>query len=106
MIQRSSLPDSLRLSSGETLKPVIGGHLENEPFLTVEHSGVDVRQNGWGNELHETQERSLVVNEAKRRKLKYRTVGVLSRNLCGKLDLHYRPYTSSVWIFVQTTKGE
>ena len=38
MIQRSNLPDEIKLPTGETLKCVIGGHLENKPFLTVEHS--------------------------------------------------------------------
>lgn len=38
-----NLPDSIRLKTGETLKPVIGGHLELTPFLTI----VDVKKNGW-----------------------------------------------------------
>lgn len=98
---RCTLPDEIRLPTGEILMPVIGGHLGQQPFLTVEHSHVDVRQNGWANGLVGNQERRLIIGEAKRQKLKYRVVSVLSRELRGKLDLHQRPYTPNKWVFVQ-----
>ncbi len=92
----NSLPDSVTLPTGEVLKPVIGGHLCQKPFLTV----VDVTKNGWLADLPISEEKAIIA-EAKRQKLKYRRVAVLSRNLRGKLDLHHRPYTPTVWIFVQ-----
>ena len=101
MLTRSTLPDSITLGGGEVLAPVIGGHLEQEPFLTVAHSGVDVKQNGWANGLFESQERRLIISEAKRQGLKYRVVGVLSRNLRGKRDLGGQPYQPSVFVFVE-----
>ena len=104
MIRRTELPDTIILPSGETLEPVIGGYLENNPFLAVEHCGVDVKRNGWANGLLESQERQLIIDEAKRRKLKYREVGVLSRNLRGKRDLHGQTYQPSVFVFVQADK--
>ena len=102
MIQRDDLPDEIKLPTGETLKCVIGGHLENKPFLTKEHSGVDVKENGWGNNLFDSQERQLIVDEAKRQKLKYRKVSVMSRNLRGKNGLDGRPYRPSIYVFVQS----
>jgi len=87
----SNLPEQIILSTGEILKPVIGGHLDNKPF---------VNPNG----LYDTAEREVIVNEARRRKLKYRRIGVLHRNLRGKLDLHGYPYRPNVWIFVETDK--
>ena len=103
MLKRTFLPDEITLETGETLKCVIGGHLENTPFLTKEHSGVDVTQNGWGNNIFDSQEREMIVDEAKRRKLKYRKVSVLSRNLRGKRDLDGQPYRPTVYIFVEDT---
>lgn len=44
-------------------------------------------------------------NPAKRRKLKYRRVEVLNRNLRGKLDLHRKPYKPTKWIFVEVKEG-
>lgn len=104
---KCSLPESLTLPCGAVLKPVIGGHLAQKPFLTLEHSGVDVTKNGWGAALlnssngWEVSEQKLIIAEAKRQRLKYRKVKVLARNLRGKLDLHGRCYTGSSWIFVQ-----
>jgi len=95
-MKRNTLPDSIVLATGEVLKPVIGGHLELKPFLTV----VDVRKNGWLADLT-TSEESAIIAEAKRQKLKYRRVSVLSRNLRGKFGLDRRPYSPTVWIFVQ-----
>ena len=101
-MRRNTLPDSITLPTGEVFKPVIGGHLEGKPFLTVEHSGVDVTKNGWLVDLPiGASEETAIINEAKRQKLKYRRVAIMSRNLRGKLDLHYRPYRPTVWIFVQ-----
>jgi hypothetical protein len=48
MISKYDLPEEILLPCGAVLKPVIGGHLENKPFLTIEHAGVDVTKNGWG----------------------------------------------------------
>lgn len=96
-MRRSSLPDSITLPTGEVLKPVIGGHLEQKPFLTI----VDVTKNGWLADLP-INVNDAIVDEAKRQKLKYRRVAILSSNLRGKLDLHYRPYTPTNWVFVQT----
>jgi hypothetical protein len=93
---RSSLPDSITLLTGETLKPVIGGYLEQNPFLTT----VDVKKNGWLADLTTSEEKA-IIDEAKRQKLKYRRVSVISRNLRRSLDLHQRQYRPTVWIFVQ-----
>jgi hypothetical protein len=101
MIRRCELPDEITLPGGEVLKAVIGGHLENKPFLTVEHSKVDVKQNGWAGNLFDSQVNNLIIAEAKRLKLKYRKVAVLSRNLRKSIDLHNRPYRPSIWVFVQ-----
>lgn len=100
-MQRTYLPDEINLPSGETLKCVIGGHLESTPFLTKEHSGVDITENGWANAIFDSQEREMIVNEAKRRKLKYRKVSVLSRNLRGKRDLHGSTYKPLYYVFVE-----
>lgn len=108
-MRRCNLPDEIQLRTGEILKPVIGGHLENKPFLTLEHSGVDVTKSGWGADLPfgglGGQEEKLIVKEAKRQKLKYRRLSVLSRNLRRSLDLHNRPYQATVWVFVQVTEA-
>ena len=78
---RTNLPESITLPTGEELFPVIGGHLKQRPFVDG------------GNKA--------IITEAKRRKLKYRRVEVLNRNLRGKLDLHHRPYTPTRWVFVE-----
>ncbi len=103
MILRCNLPERITLPGGEVLKPVIGGHLEQKPFLTE----VDVTKNGWLSQLMDTEpdveraERKLIIREAKRQGLKYRQVSVLARGLRGRLDLHGRSYTGSKWVFVQ-----
>lgn len=101
MITRCNLPDSIRLPSGQILKPVIGGHLNQKPFITE----IDVTQNGWAGRITdpdiERGERTLIIREAKKQKLKYRLVSVLGRNLRGKNDLHHRPYTGTKWVFVE-----
>lgn len=86
-----NLPEEIILPTGETLKPVIGGCLANEPFC-------DVR------ETFDSEARERIIAEAKRRKLKHRVIGVLHRNLRGKLDLHGTPYRPTVWTFVQVRK--
>jgi len=43
----------------------------------------------------------MIVSEAKRRKLKYRKVSVLSKNLRGKRDLHGHTYKPTVYVFVE-----
>jgi len=104
MITKTILPDSITLPCGAVLYPVIGGHIKQEPFLTMEGSGVDVRSNGWLAGLpghYPENESRAIIAEAKKRKLKYRRVSVLSRNLRGKFDLHHRPYTGSQWVFVE-----
>jgi len=107
MISKYNLPDQLTLPGGTVLQPVIGGHLNGQPFLTKEHAGVDVTQSNWGTALlalgpdYQRSERNLIIAEAKRRRLKYRQVRVLSHSLRGKLDLHHRPYTGTHWIFVE-----
>ena len=93
---RTEMPESIRLPTGEVLKPVIGGHLENKPFLTK----IDVKQNGWMDRLIGSEE-EIIIAEAKQRKLKYRRVSVLSRNLRRSVDLHGRPYRPTRWVFVQ-----
>lgn len=101
MIRRCELPDDITLPTGATLKAVIGGHLEQKPFLTV----VDVTRNGWSADLPVgVSEEAAIIAEARRRRLKYRRVAVLSRNLRRSLDLHGRPYRPSVWIFVEVPK--
>ena len=101
MIYRTYLPDEIVLPCGARLKPVIGGHLEQKPFLTFDHSGVDVKQNGWAGPYFEREIDRMIVREAKRRKLKCRMATVLSRNLKGKNDLHGRPYRGTQWVFVE-----
>jgi len=98
-MRRSSLPDFITLPTGEVLKPVIGGHLELKPFLTV----VDVKKNGWLADLTISEEKA-IIDEAKRQKLKYRRVKVLSGNLRGKMDFHRRAYSPTIWIFVQVPR--
>lgn len=102
-----NLPESITLPGGAVLKPVIGGHLAQKPFLTVAGSGVDVTTNGWLTDAMrhdpdpERWERKQIIAEAKRRGLKFRTVAVLARNLRGRLDLHNRPYTANRYVFVE-----
>ena len=79
---RCNLPDSITLRDGTVLYPVIGGFLKEQRFTTATS-------------------RDAIATEAKRRKLKYRRVEVLSRNLRGKLDLHRQPYRPTKWIFVE-----
>ena len=79
---KSNLPEFITLPDGTVLYPVIGGCLKQQPFTTATS-------------------RKAKAAEAKRRKLKYRRVEVLSRNLRGKLDLHRQPYRPTTWIFVE-----
>lgn len=79
------LPDEITLPGGTVLKPVIGRTLNQKPFVCEPAAATD----------------NAIIAEAKRRKLKYRVVGVLSRNLRGKLDLHHQPYRPSEWVFVE-----
>jgi hypothetical protein len=112
MLSKYDLPETITLPNGAILKPVIGGHLEGKPFLTADVIGVDVTQPNWGTALLAMDpdfyraERKLIIAEAKRRKLKYRQVKVLSRNLRGKLDLHHRPYTGTLWVFVEVRTAD
>jgi len=103
---KTYLPDEITLPNGKRLLPVIGGHIGQKPFLTKERSGVDVTKNGWRDQIEypnsEHGERKLIVAEAKARKLAFRTVKVLSRNLRAKNDLYGRSYTPTVWIFVES----
>lgn len=80
------MPEQIILPTGEILKPVIGGTLENKPFCKF---------TDWLTEHEE------IKAEARRRKLKYRRIGVLSRRLRGKYDLHGRLYRPNVWSYVQ-----
>ncbi len=89
MMLRCVLPDYITLSDGAVLKPVIGGTLEGKPFM--------------GDKPATTEG---IIAEAKRQKRKHRMIGVLSRNLKGKNDLHGRPYTPNVWVFVEVTPYE
>ena len=98
---RCNLADYIKLPTGEILKPVIGGHLDLKPFLTLEHSGVDLTNNGWSDGRLDSQVNDLIVNEAKRQRLKYRRVSILSKNLRGKLDLRNQFYRPQVWVYVQ-----
>jgi hypothetical protein len=100
MLHKSNLPDQITLPCGAVLRPCIGGHLAQQPFLTVADAGVDVRQNGWASGLRRSEDAEIIA-QAKRLKLKYRRVSVLSRNLRGRLDLHQRPYTGTQWVFVE-----
>lgn len=102
-MRRTNLPESLTVGDA-TLYPVIGGHLRNSPFLTLAHSGVDVTKNGWGNEILGSVN-NLIVAEAKRRKLRYRRVEVLSRGLRGKRDLHGDTYRPTKWVFVEVKEN-
>jgi hypothetical protein len=101
------LPDEIVLPTGEVLKPVIGGHLDGKPFLTVQNTGLDISKNGWSNQLKgpdffEGGERDAIIKEAKARGgLKYRQVAVCSRRLRRAIDLHGRPYPYSKWVFVE-----
>lgn len=102
MLSRTYLPDEITLPTGEVLQPVIGGSLAQKPFLTT----IDTTKNGWANGLLDSQERQLIIAEAKRRKLKYRKLNVLSRGLRGKKDLHGRSYTGNVYVFVEVPKAD
>lgn len=99
MIHRAELPTSL-VQAGTVFKPVIGGHLENKPFLTQ----IDVTKNGWANGIGNYAERQLIIEEAKRRGLKYRQLSVLPHGLRGKKDLHGIPYVGSKWVLVEVRK--
>jgi hypothetical protein len=90
------LPDEIT-EKGITYLPVIGGHLDGEPFLTVP----DITQNGWSDGMLEATERRLIADEAKRRGLKHRTINVLAKNLRGQRDLRGRPYKPQKYVFVQ-----
>lgn len=79
---KTSVPEFITLPDGTILYPVIGGCLKEQPFTTPTS-------------------RDAIAAEARRRKLKYRRVEVLSRNLRGKLDLHRKPYRPTKWIFVE-----
>lgn len=79
---KTNLPEFITLPDGTILYPVIGGCLKEQPFTTATS-------------------RDAIAAEARRRKLKYRRVEVLSRNLRGKLDLHRKPYRPTKWIFVE-----
>ena len=59
---RCNLPDFITLPDGTKLYPVIGGYLRQQRFTTATS-------------------RDAIAAEAKRRKLKYRRVEVLSRHL-------------------------
>lgn len=85
-----NLPMEMVLPTGEILKPVIGGMLDNKPFVLP-----SILQVSW------LAHREIIINEARRRKLKYRVIGVLSRNLRGKFDLHGQLYRPNVWVLVQ-----
>lgn len=97
MIYRCNLPDEIVLPCGARLKPVIGGHIGQQPFLTAEHSGVSVMKNGWAADIRdpdiERGERNLIIAEAKRRKLKYRQVCVRRRTMRGR--------RGTLWVFVE-----
>lgn len=109
MIIKSFLPEEIVLPGGLKLKPVIGGHLDGKPFLTKEFSGVDVTQNGWASDIPRLaggffeSENALIKAEARRRKLAYRSVAVISRRLRRSLDLHGRPYQPSRYVFVEVS---
>lgn len=90
---RCNLPESITLPTGETLKPVFGGNLNGKPFLTTD----------WANGSSEGTINDRIVAEARRRKLKFRRISVLSRNLRGKLDLHHRPYRAIEYVLVQVS---
>ena len=84
-MKRCDLPDEIVLPCGARLLCVFGGSLAQKPFiLSGDCASVDN-----------------IVRRARQLKLKYRKVSVLSRNLRGKLDLHHRPYTANVWVFVE-----
>lgn len=92
MIRKYDMPEEIALPCGAILKPVIGGHLAQKLFLQPNRATAPD---------YEGSERAAIVAEAKRRRLKYRLVSVLSRNLRGKLDLYRRPYRPNVWVFVE-----
>ena len=79
---KANLPEFITLPNGTILYPVIGGCLKEQPFTTATS-------------------RDAIAAEARRRKLKYRRIEVLNRNLRGKLDLHRQPYRPTKWIFVE-----
>jgi hypothetical protein len=87
------MPEQIILPTGEMLKPVIGFTLDNKPFC----DGLALDE-PWS----VSGEHDLIKAEARRRKLKYRRIGVLSRNLRGKYDLHGSLYRPNVWSYVET----
>lgn len=93
MISKYDLPESITLPTGELLKPVIGGHLNQKPFAPNLDASVILNRNG-------------IAKIAKAKGLKYRMVSVLSRNLRGKIDLHGRPYGPTYWCFVEVKPNE
>ncbi len=106
-MRRTFLPDSITIAGGRVLKPVIGGHLDGKPFLTLAGAGVDVTKSGWlsmASSDPEGFEARQIIREAKRRMLKYRTVYVLGRNLRGKTDLYGRPYKANRWFLVEVER--
>ena len=52
-----------------------------------------------------SQSNRLLAEVCKAKKWKYRIIGVLQRNLRGKLDLHRRPYTPTIWFFCENVEG-
>src|SRR5262245_19988930 len=86
------MPEEIVLPTGQMLKPVIGRHFDKKRFVD-------------GSNTIGSEERDRIIAEAKRRKLKYRTIGVLSRNLRGKYDLHRQLYRPNVWMYVQVQAG-
>lgn len=90
------LPMEMRLATGEILKPVIGGWLGNERFYRFKPSMP------WSPEI----EHDEIKAKARRLKLKYRRIGVLSRRLRGKYDLHGLLYRPNVWSFVEVKGGQ
>jgi hypothetical protein len=85
------LPTEMVLATGERLLPVIGRTLDNKPFYEWN------LDKPWS----VLSEHDDIKAEARRRKLKYRRIGVLSRNLRGKYDLHGQLYRPNVWSFVE-----
>ncbi len=97
MIRKYDLPGNIKLKCGAVLFPVFGGYIGSIKFLPM------AGENGWlGKQINSHE--ALVVEEAKKRKLKYRMVSVLSRNLRGKTDLHHRPYRPNIYVFVEVKK--
>lgn len=106
---KTSLPDEIVLKDGTVLKCVVGGHLNQKPFLTKENTdgAVDCTKTNWGTALmsspdyYDHTEQKLIIRVAKKLKLKYRKVEVLSRRLRGKEGLHGGLYRPTIWTFVE-----